>query len=175
MREFAQELPHTSAADAWQRAVQLVGENPLDSDGEPRVRKAADKGETPTAEHPFFWAAYLLADSGRLTESQEPPPPPMVNMPKKDPVPAQGDVKPAMKGAPPVGNRPPGAAGMGPPGPAGVGQPGAGAVPPAGAMPPDPDDPPTGKGRKKTKPAKDPAKTKPPARSKKMQDPDDQM
>ena len=72
MREFAQELPHTSAADAWQRAVQLVGENVLESDAEPRVQKGKDKGEPPKSEHPFFWAAYLLVDSGRLGENQEP-------------------------------------------------------------------------------------------------------
>ena len=63
VREFAQELPHTSAADAWQRAVQLVSENPLDSDGEPRCAKRRPAGEAPKADHPFFWAAY---SAGRL-------------------------------------------------------------------------------------------------------------
>ena len=88
VREFAQELPHTSAADAWQRAVQLAGDNPLEGDAEPRVRKSSSSGETVKADHPFFWAAYLLVDSGRLGENQEPPPPPMLNAAKKDVGPA---------------------------------------------------------------------------------------
>ena len=162
VREFAQELPHTSAADAWQRAVQLAGESPLDGDSEPRIRKASSSGETPKADHPFFWAAYLLVDSGRLAENQEPPPPPMVNAPKKDPAAAPGDVKQPGKGVPPVGNQVPGA-GLGP----GGGQlPGAGAqggMPGAGGMPADPNDPAAGKGRtKKTKGVKDPPKGKTP-------------
>jgi tetratricopeptide (TPR) repeat protein len=61
-REFAQELPHTSAANAWQRAVELVATTELDLTREPRVRSTAD--ESLTAEHPFFWAGYLLVDTG---------------------------------------------------------------------------------------------------------------
>lgn len=62
IREFVQELPHTSAANAWQRAVQLVTTTDLDLMREPRVRSTAD--ESLTAEHPFFWAGYLLVDTG---------------------------------------------------------------------------------------------------------------
>jgi CHAT domain-containing protein len=61
-REFTQELPHTTAANAWQRAVQLVSTGPLDLTREPRVRATAD--EMLTAEHPFFWSGYLLVDTG---------------------------------------------------------------------------------------------------------------
>ena len=62
VREFTQELPQTTASNAWQRAVQLVTTGQLDLTREPRVRATAD--ETLTAEHPFFWAGYLLVDTG---------------------------------------------------------------------------------------------------------------
>jgi CHAT domain-containing protein len=63
VREFAQELPHTGASDAWQRSVELVSSNPLNVDNEPRV-KLSNKQTAPAAQHPFFWAGYLLADTG---------------------------------------------------------------------------------------------------------------
>jgi hypothetical protein len=62
-RELAQELPHTSAADAWQRAVQLVAGSRLNVEVEPRVKRAT-VDEPPRANHPFFWAGYLLVDGG---------------------------------------------------------------------------------------------------------------
>ncbi|HTN74379.1 MAG TPA: CHAT domain-containing protein [Pirellulaceae bacterium] len=61
-REFVQELPHTSAANAWQRSVQLITSAPLDISREPRLRAGSD--ESLTADHPFFWAGYLLVDTG---------------------------------------------------------------------------------------------------------------
>ena len=68
VREFAQELPHTTPADAWQRAVQVVSNSPLISDAEPRMKKSpgehADSDAAQRATHPFFWAGYLLVDSG---------------------------------------------------------------------------------------------------------------
>lgn len=63
VREFAQELPHTTAADAWQRSVLLVSNEELSPEKEPRLKRDTAK-ETMKAEHPFFWAGYLLADSG---------------------------------------------------------------------------------------------------------------
>jgi tetratricopeptide (TPR) repeat protein len=63
VREFAQELPRTTAADAWQRSVLLESATPLDPTLEPRVNKAGMQSP-PTAEHPFFWAGFLLADTG---------------------------------------------------------------------------------------------------------------
>lgn len=65
VREFAQELPHTTASDAWQRSVQLVTTRQLDAENEPRV-KLSTQEEAPTAENPFFWAGYLLVDTGAL-------------------------------------------------------------------------------------------------------------
>ncbi|MEX2316939.1 MAG: CHAT domain-containing protein [Pirellulales bacterium] len=64
VREFVQELPHEPAADAWRRAVVLAREGPLDIGREPRLKRSDDKAELPTADHPFFWAGYLLVDTG---------------------------------------------------------------------------------------------------------------
>ena len=69
VREFTQELPHTTPADAWQRAVQVVSNSPLNIEAEPRIKKSAggEPAEGDTAQraaHPFFWAGYLLADCG---------------------------------------------------------------------------------------------------------------
>jgi hypothetical protein len=63
VREFAQELPHTSPADAWQRAVLLASTSRVNTDAEPRIKQVSD-GEPPKANHPFFWAGYMLVDSG---------------------------------------------------------------------------------------------------------------
>jgi hypothetical protein len=63
VREFAQELPHTSAADAWQRSLQLAMELPIDPAQEPRVKSGKDDPPL-TAAHPMFWSGYLLADLG---------------------------------------------------------------------------------------------------------------
>ncbi len=63
VREFVQELPHTSPTDAWQRSVQLAMELPIDSVIEPRVKKGNNDPPL-TASHPIFWSGYLLIDSG---------------------------------------------------------------------------------------------------------------
>ena len=63
VREFTQELRHTSAAKAWQRSVLLCTESPLIPDLEPRIQPSA-KGLPPTMQHPFFWSGYLLVDTG---------------------------------------------------------------------------------------------------------------
>jgi hypothetical protein len=74
-REFSQELPHTTPADAWQRAVQVVASSPLNLDAEPRIKPAATD-DPPKAGHPFFWAGYMLVDSGigEAPEAQSPKP-----------------------------------------------------------------------------------------------------
>ena len=68
VREFAQELPHTTPADAWQRAVEVVRNSPLTIEAEPRLKKSAgehaESDASPRGAHPFFWAGYLLVDSG---------------------------------------------------------------------------------------------------------------
>ncbi len=84
VREFAQELPHRPPADCWQCAVQLLMQQPLDMDAEPRLKKVGSGAEPPLADHPFFWAAYLLVDSGQLDEGKAPPPPPPINVKPKE-------------------------------------------------------------------------------------------
>ena len=78
VREFTQELPHTTPADAWQRAVQVVSNSTLNIEAEPRMKKPtgehADSGEAPRATHPFFWAGYLLVDSGSPAPQPKPKP-----------------------------------------------------------------------------------------------------
>jgi CHAT domain-containing protein len=70
VREFTQELPNSTPADAWQRAVQVVSGSRLDLDAEPRIKRGpAD--DVPKADHPFFWAGYMLVDCGTGPEQQE--------------------------------------------------------------------------------------------------------
>ena len=71
VREFAQELPHTSPADAWQRAVLLESSSQLDLEGEPRIKHAATD-EKPKADNPFFWAGYMLIDNSQVSQNMEP-------------------------------------------------------------------------------------------------------
>lgn len=68
VREFVQELPHTSPADAWQRSVFLAAESDLNPDAEPRFE--ARDGRPRKAAHPFFWSGYMLFDSGRMSPEQ---------------------------------------------------------------------------------------------------------
>jgi len=63
VREFAQELPHAAASSAWQRSVLLVADSPVNPTLEPRLKMGALE-EPPRASHPFFWAGYLLVDTG---------------------------------------------------------------------------------------------------------------
>ena len=70
-REFVQELPHASAAAAWQRSVQLMMHTEIDPNDEPRVQ--AKSMEKPLlGRHPFFWSGYLLADTGSAPPRDEP-------------------------------------------------------------------------------------------------------
>ena len=77
VREFTQELPHTVPADAWQRAVQVVAASRLNLDAEPRI-KPAPTDDPPRAGHPFFWAGYLLVDSGAGESAEAQPPKPVL-------------------------------------------------------------------------------------------------
>jgi CHAT domain-containing protein len=76
LRELLQELPNTSAADAWQRSVEIVHESRVDPQFEPRV-KSSEAATTINAKHPFFWSGYLLVDpgvaSGKPDRPAEPP------------------------------------------------------------------------------------------------------
>ena len=61
MREYVQELPHSTPTKSWQRSVALAKEAVIDPDAEPRVRMTTGAKEL-TARHPFFWAGYMLVD-----------------------------------------------------------------------------------------------------------------
>ncbi len=99
IREFVQELPEMTAADAWQRSIELVSNMPLDPEMEPRVKNETQH-EPPLAENPFFWAGYLLADTGTLPPSDDD---------DEEPLPA------ALKPIPPAGKPDVAAADMKPP------------------------------------------------------------
>jgi tetratricopeptide (TPR) repeat protein len=63
VREYVQELPHVTAAEAWQRSVEVLRGSALDLEHEPRVTRAGAAPEM-KADHPFFWAGYMVIDSG---------------------------------------------------------------------------------------------------------------
>lgn len=86
--EFAKELPNAPAADAWQRACLLAREAPLDISREPRLRRSDETGDLPTADHPFFWAGYMLVDTGPRPE------------PVNQPAAPKADAKDAKAGTP---------------------------------------------------------------------------
>jgi len=71
IREYVQELPFASAAEAWQRSVRLTRSALLDPELEPRVN-ASGLREDLKANHPFFWAGYLLADTGSAPKQDAP-------------------------------------------------------------------------------------------------------
>ena len=87
-REFLQELPHMDPAAAWQRSVQVVSESPLDLEREPRVKNSSAEGSEPKGNHPFFWAGYIVVNSGSITaeaaeaqQAQAPPAPAPADQP----------------------------------------------------------------------------------------------
>ncbi|MEN6459480.1 MAG: CHAT domain-containing protein [Thermoguttaceae bacterium] len=81
VREFAQELPQTSAADAWQRAVLVEMDSRLNLDSEPRIKRGP-VDESPKASHPFFWSGYMVIDCCPPPQQETKPREPAVK-PKK--------------------------------------------------------------------------------------------
>ena len=71
VREFAQELPHSTPAESWQRSVQIASDTPLDATREPRLHDTADTANVPKAGHPFFWSGYMLIDPGVPPEAPD--------------------------------------------------------------------------------------------------------
>jgi hypothetical protein len=51
--------------------VQVAADTPIETEYEPRIKKAAAGGEPPKAGHPFFWAGYLLVDSGTVPKDED--------------------------------------------------------------------------------------------------------
>jgi len=99
VREFMQELTHGTASESWQRSVELVMAARVDPDREPRVKLGA-KDEPPTAAHPFFWAGYLLVDTGATTEVNRvaPTPRPAAEQPAAEAANANADgANPALR------------------------------------------------------------------------------
>lgn len=64
VQEMAGNWTHEPAADAWRRSRSLARAALLDPDQEPRYRQRSADEEPPSADHPFFWAGYLLVDTG---------------------------------------------------------------------------------------------------------------
>jgi tetratricopeptide (TPR) repeat protein len=73
VREFVQELPRSTPSDAWQRAVLLAMDSRVTFESEPRV-KHLPADDAPKATNPFFWAGYMLVDSGSELEKETPQP-----------------------------------------------------------------------------------------------------
>jgi tetratricopeptide (TPR) repeat protein len=114
LREFLQETAgpnRTAAAEAWQRAVEIVTAERPDLDREPRLKQAPGV-DLADARHPLFWAGFMLVDLGKGVHEQQadgrvPPPPPLAPAP---PVPAL-----APGGPPPAGQAAPAPGGPMPP------------------------------------------------------------
>ena len=110
VREFIQELQFSPADIAWQRSVMLAWETPLDAAQEPRLKRLAEGVSPPGADHPFFWAGYLLVDTGTMPnqpaaqpkKAAEPKikPPETKEKPAEATKPAEVDAPPAATGAP---------------------------------------------------------------------------
>jgi tetratricopeptide (TPR) repeat protein len=64
MHEFTQELTHTTAAEAWQRSIELSLDTDLDPAREPRIKNSTKAEGKIHADHPLFWAGYMLVDTG---------------------------------------------------------------------------------------------------------------
>ncbi len=100
VREFAKESADAPAAEAWQRACLLARENPIDQSHEPRLKHSDETGDMPTADHPFFWAGYLLVDTGPRPEKAENP-----QAPKQDAAKDKNLPRPVKPGE--AGDKPP--------------------------------------------------------------------
>jgi tetratricopeptide (TPR) repeat protein len=70
VEEFLKNYSRMASAESWRQAVMTVGGEALHLDEEPRVRTEAGV-EPPMANHPFFWGAFMLIDSGDVPENQD--------------------------------------------------------------------------------------------------------
>ena len=60
-----------TASEAWKRATEMGRSESLDIKVEPRIRAAANAPEEVSADHPFFWAGYMLVDTGAAPNSAD--------------------------------------------------------------------------------------------------------
>ena len=94
---FLEELSALGAAEAWQKSLVAMRDSNLDAEREPRLRRLP-AGQKLKAEHPFFWAGFLLIDSGSVDQDADPEADPGANpkpLPPAVPAPAAkaGDAK----------------------------------------------------------------------------------
>lgn len=88
---FLEKLSALGAAEAWQKSLTDMRDATLDAEREPRLRRLP-AGQKLKAEHPFFWAGFILIDAGQVKEDGDPadpaaPPKPVL---KPAPKPAVG-------------------------------------------------------------------------------------
>lgn len=110
VREFSSEMSEVPAAEAWQRSVRLARAMPLDASQEPQFRISDEVADSPTADHPFFWAGFVLFDTGRDPRARDAEPQEeerVVEVPKQaglpmPPVPPQPKPKGLPKEPPPT-------------------------------------------------------------------------
>ena len=69
VREYLQEVDGSTPAEAWQRSRQIVRRQTIVPEWEPRL-SVGHRVDLLAADHPFFWAGFLLADQG--TSAPEP-------------------------------------------------------------------------------------------------------
>ncbi|MFP6751556.1 MAG: CHAT domain-containing protein [Pirellulaceae bacterium] len=90
MRKLAAQLPEKAADTAWQQVVMEMRQELVDTDLEPRISGTAN--DRLLANHPWFWAGYIVADT-KLTPGQ---PQPVATVP--DALPPGMKKKPAAAG-----------------------------------------------------------------------------
>ncbi|MFM7136037.1 MAG: CHAT domain-containing protein [Planctomycetota bacterium] len=102
------------AAEAWQRAVDVVAPERPDLDREPRLKRSAD-ADLADARHPLLWAGPVLIDCGQgvyadAADPGVPPAPPLVApapAPAAPAPPPGGPMPPAILAPPPPRPEPP--------------------------------------------------------------------
>lgn len=97
-REYVQELPHSTPTQSWRRSVELAKATVIDPDAEPRVKMPTAAKEL-KAQHPFFWAGYLLVDCEPAIPAEMPPVPggDKLKEESKDAAPKEGEEKAEVK------------------------------------------------------------------------------
>lgn len=69
--DFVKNYEAVPAAEAWKRAALKLMKREVVVEEEPRLRKLGRSEATPTYEQPFWWAGYMLIDSGEAVSAAE--------------------------------------------------------------------------------------------------------
>jgi hypothetical protein len=72
--EFANAWSGNAAIDAWQATIAKIKTWPVDVGESSRIKAPKDGAGELKSDHPFFWAGYLLVDTGWRPPATEPPP-----------------------------------------------------------------------------------------------------